>query len=187
MGALIRTANKFQNSDFPTPRGYEQAVHPPFNLKSVSADSVNPHIPRGVTLIERLRSPSGAKQHAPALKPCLALCFPHQQQQRTKADGAEFTRAKLLVEGSGEGRRQSGSKSKEEEREHKCGVYDDVGPKLHDDRARLVPHEERKVEGVVVSLKIIVGVVEVHGKAGSRQQVAVCSVSCELPREKRCA
>jgi hypothetical protein len=31
MGALIRTANQFQNSDFPTPRGYEQAVHPPFN------------------------------------------------------------------------------------------------------------------------------------------------------------
>ena len=27
MGALIRTANKFKNSDFPTPRGYEQAVH----------------------------------------------------------------------------------------------------------------------------------------------------------------
>ena len=34
MGALIRTANQFQNSDFPTPRGYEQAVHPPFNNKS---------------------------------------------------------------------------------------------------------------------------------------------------------
>jgi hypothetical protein len=32
LGALIRTANQFQNSDFPTPRGYEQAVHPPFNL-----------------------------------------------------------------------------------------------------------------------------------------------------------
>jgi hypothetical protein len=31
MGALIRTADKFKNSDFPTPRGYEQAVHPPFN------------------------------------------------------------------------------------------------------------------------------------------------------------
>ena len=31
LGALIRTANQFQNSDFPTPRGYEQAVHPPFN------------------------------------------------------------------------------------------------------------------------------------------------------------
>ena len=30
LGALIRTANQFQNSDFPTPRGYEQAVHPPF-------------------------------------------------------------------------------------------------------------------------------------------------------------
>ena len=29
MGALIRTANQFKNSDFPTPRGYEQAVHPP--------------------------------------------------------------------------------------------------------------------------------------------------------------
>ena len=27
LGALIRTANQFQNSDFPTPRGYEQAVH----------------------------------------------------------------------------------------------------------------------------------------------------------------
>jgi hypothetical protein len=33
MGALIRTANQFQNSDFPTPRGYEKAVYPPFNLK----------------------------------------------------------------------------------------------------------------------------------------------------------
>ena len=32
LGALIRTANHFQNSDFPTPRGYEQAVHPPFNF-----------------------------------------------------------------------------------------------------------------------------------------------------------
>ncbi len=35
MGALIRTANQFQHSDFPTPRGYEviyeQAVHPLFN------------------------------------------------------------------------------------------------------------------------------------------------------------
>ena len=27
MGAVIRTANQFKNSDFPTPRGYEQAVH----------------------------------------------------------------------------------------------------------------------------------------------------------------
>ena len=33
LGALIRTANQFQNSDFPTPRGYEQAVHPPFNIR----------------------------------------------------------------------------------------------------------------------------------------------------------
>ena len=32
--ALIRKANQFQNSDFPTPRGYEQAVHPPFNLSN---------------------------------------------------------------------------------------------------------------------------------------------------------
>ena len=24
-------APQFKNSDFPTPRGYEQAVHPPFN------------------------------------------------------------------------------------------------------------------------------------------------------------
>ena len=34
LGALIRTANNFQNSDFPTPRGYGQAVHPPFNSSS---------------------------------------------------------------------------------------------------------------------------------------------------------
>jgi hypothetical protein len=26
MGALIRTANQFKNSDFPTPRGYEQFI-----------------------------------------------------------------------------------------------------------------------------------------------------------------
>jgi hypothetical protein len=38
MGALIRTANQFQNSDFPTPRGYEQAVHPPFNIPSRERD-----------------------------------------------------------------------------------------------------------------------------------------------------
>jgi hypothetical protein len=31
-GALIRTANQLKSSDFPTPRGYEQAVHPPFNI-----------------------------------------------------------------------------------------------------------------------------------------------------------
>ena len=31
IGGTDQNSNQFQNSDFPTPRGYEQAVHPPFN------------------------------------------------------------------------------------------------------------------------------------------------------------
>ncbi len=38
LGALIRTANQFKSSDFPTPRGYdsyEQAVHPPLPATAI--------------------------------------------------------------------------------------------------------------------------------------------------------
>ena len=30
-GTLLKQPSSSERSDFPTPRGYEQAVHPPFN------------------------------------------------------------------------------------------------------------------------------------------------------------
>ena len=47
-GLLNRTANQFKRSDFPTPRGYEQAVHPPFNSSGIVLKMGIPELGRKV-------------------------------------------------------------------------------------------------------------------------------------------